>query len=191
MKKMGGSLDLSGCTGLTALPDGLTVGGSLDLIGCTGLDNKERNKVKRLRNGDYAPGKYLYADGILTHVRGCKTVSGYQMYIGKIPGKHVVSDGEMYAHCSTLKEGMEDIAYKRADKQGAEQYKNLTLDSVLAESDAVTMYRVITGACRQGSAAFVESLGEKRKEVYSVREMIELTRGQFGAASFEAFWKEY
>jgi hypothetical protein len=34
---VGGSLDLTGCTGLTALPDGLTVGGWLDLSGCTGL----------------------------------------------------------------------------------------------------------------------------------------------------------
>lgn len=32
-----GSLDLQGCTGLTSLPDNLTVGGSLDLQGCTGL----------------------------------------------------------------------------------------------------------------------------------------------------------
>lgn len=34
---VGGSLDLTGCTALTALPDGLSVGGSLDLFGCTSL----------------------------------------------------------------------------------------------------------------------------------------------------------
>lgn len=33
---VGGWLDLSGCTGLTALPDGLSVA-SLDLSGCTGI----------------------------------------------------------------------------------------------------------------------------------------------------------
>ena len=32
-----GNLDLRGCTGLTSLPDGLTVGGWLDLQGCTSL----------------------------------------------------------------------------------------------------------------------------------------------------------
>ena len=37
MERSGGCLDLSGCTGLTALPDNLTVGGSLYLDGCTGL----------------------------------------------------------------------------------------------------------------------------------------------------------
>ena len=34
--KIGGSLYLGGCTGITALPDGLTVGGYLDLRG-TGI----------------------------------------------------------------------------------------------------------------------------------------------------------
>ena len=32
-----GSLDLEGCTGLTSLPENLSVGGSLNLEGCTGL----------------------------------------------------------------------------------------------------------------------------------------------------------
>ena len=34
---VGGSLYLTGCTGLTSLPEGLTVGDWLDLTGCTGL----------------------------------------------------------------------------------------------------------------------------------------------------------
>ena len=33
----GGSLDLENCTGITALPDNLTVGGYLDLENCTGI----------------------------------------------------------------------------------------------------------------------------------------------------------
>jgi hypothetical protein len=36
-QNVGGGLDLRGCTGLTALPDGLRVGEWLDLRGCTGL----------------------------------------------------------------------------------------------------------------------------------------------------------
>ena len=35
--KWSGDIDLRGCTGLTALPDGFTVGGWVDLSGCTGL----------------------------------------------------------------------------------------------------------------------------------------------------------
>ena len=42
-----GSLDLFGCTGLTALPEGLIVGGSLDLSGCTGLAHLSVGKDAR------------------------------------------------------------------------------------------------------------------------------------------------
>ena len=49
------------------------------------------------------------------------------------------------------------------------------------------MYRVITGACRQGTDAFVQSLGEKLKERYTIRECIELTVGQYGAKRFAEF----
>ena len=35
--EVGGGLDLSDCTSLTRLPEGLRVGGGLDLNGCTSL----------------------------------------------------------------------------------------------------------------------------------------------------------
>jgi hypothetical protein len=41
--KVGGSLDLSGCTGLKSLPDNLKVGGCLNLSGCTGLKSLPDN----------------------------------------------------------------------------------------------------------------------------------------------------
>ena len=182
---VGCSLDLSG-TQITSLPKGLTVGGSLYLRG-TQIENF--NKVKILTNGDYVPGRYLYADNILAHVRGRKTVNGYVVYIGRIKGRNVVSDGEYYAHCDKLSDGIADIAFKRADKRGAEQYKGMSLDTVLTVDEAVTMYRVITGACRQGSAAFVASLGDSLKEKYTIREAIELTKGQFNSERFAEFFE--
>ena len=205
---VGGELNLSWCTGLTSLPEGLTVGGWLNLNGCTGLTAlpegltvggaiyKDRGqikvlprKVRKLHHGDYAAGRYLYADGILTHVRGKKTVNGYTLYVGKIPGRNVVSDGTYYAHCSQFADGIADIAYKRTSERGAEQYKGLDLDTPMSVEDLVTMYRVITGACRQGSQAFVDSIADI-KPSYTIREAIELTRGQFNAERFREFFGE-
>lgn len=54
--------------------------------------------------------------------------------------------------------------------------------------DLVTMYRVITGACQQGSQAFVDSIKDLKKE-YTIREAIELTRGQYGAEAFAEFFE--
>ena len=136
-----------------------------------------------LKDGDYVPGKYLYADGILTHVKNRRKSGAYTYYLGKIKGRNVVSDGTYWAHCRTLREGVADLLYKHAADRGAEQYRHLTLDSILPREEAVTMYRVITGACQAGTQQFLESLPEL-KEAYSVREMVELTRGQYGADKF-------
>ena len=181
---VGGSIDLEGCTGITSLPDNLTVGGYLDLRG-TGIT--DTSKVRKLHDGDYVEGRYLYVDGILTHVRKRRMLGSYTVYVGKIKGKNVVSDGVHYAHCDSIRDGIADILFKTAKDRGADQYKGMNLDTEMTVDEAVTMYRIITGACRQGSAAFVDGLKNK-KERYTLCECIELTRGQYGAERFAQFF---
>ena len=186
---VGDSLDLRGCTGLTSLPEGLTVGGWLDLDGCTWVKNKtrEKNKVKKLRNGEFVLGRYIYADGILTHISKRKRAGKYTLYVGKICGKNVVSDGENYAHCDDWRDGIADLLFKSAKDRGAEQYKGMPLDTKISVEEAITMYRIITGACRQGSESFVQGLGEL-KPSYTIWECIEMTRGQYGSNRFAEFF---
>ena len=183
---VGGSLWLDG---LTSIPEGFnpTVGGDLFL---RGLTRSQRSKVKINRpiNGTYLPGQYLYSDGILTHVKKTKKVDKYTLYIGKIPGRNVVSDGVNFAHCDKLREGIADLAFKAAKDRGASQYKGMSLDAELTVPEMVTMYRIITGACRQGSERFVNSLGQL-KDRYTIREAIELTKGQYNAAKFAEFFQ--
>ena len=186
MEVNGGSLFLRG-TPITALPDGLTVGGWLDLNG-TQISYEERKKVKRLQQGDYVDGRYLYADEILTHVKRTKTVGAYTLYIGKIKGRNVVSDGKNYAHCDRFRDGIADLLFKAAEDRGADQYKGLSLDTEMTVQEMVTMYRIITGACRQGSQAFVDSLGDSLKDKYTIREAIEMTKGQYNAERFAEFF---
>ncbi|MBQ7824842.1 MAG: hypothetical protein IJ337_00620, partial [Clostridia bacterium] len=182
---VGGWLDLSG-TQITELPDNLTVGGSLYLRG-TQITRAEVKKVKRLKDGDYVEEKYLFADGILTHVRKRRGMAGYTLYVGKIKGKNVISNGVHYAHCNNIREGIADLLFKTAKDRGADQYKKMTLDTELTVEEAVTMYRVITGACRQGSENFVNSI-KNRKEKYTIRECIEMTKGQYNAERFAEFF---
>ena len=187
---VGGLLDLSG-TQITALPGNLTVGGRLDLSG-TPIKDKEKaiKRVKRLHYGDYVPCKYLYADGILTHVKSRHKINGYVFYRGKIKGKNVVSDWKYFAHCDNMRDGVADILFKKAEDRGADQYKGLPLDTVVSLEDAKTMYRIITGACRQGTEAFVESLklqGKLQSE-YTIKEMLEVTKGQYNSELFSEFF---
>ena len=176
-------------TKITSLPDNLTVGGYLDLSNTKITDkDKELSKVKRLKDGDYVPNRYIYADRILTHIRAKRHIDGYDLYVGKIKGHNVISDGKHYAHCRTFKEGVADLLFKNAEDRGAEQYKDLTLDSTVTKDEAITMYRIITGACRQGTEQFVNSLG-KLKDTYTVKEIIELTKGQYNSECFEEFFE--
>ena len=184
---VGGSLYLSS---VTSIPEGWspTVGGSLDLSSCS-RSERRKSKVQKLTNGTYKPGEYLYADGVLTHVRSVKQVGQYTVYVGKIPGHNVVSNGTHYAHCDSLRQGIADLAFKASKDRGAAQYQNIALDAKLTVPEMVAMYRVITGACSQGSERFVQSLGQL-KEHYTVREAIELTNGQYGAQAFADFFKQ-
>lgn len=159
--------------------------GSLYLSG-TGITSKKN--VRRLQDGDYVPGKYLFADNILTHVRSKKTIGSVTFYVGKISGHNVVSDGTYFAHCEKIRDGMADLMFKSAKDRGISQYENVKLDDSFTVDEAVTMYRVITGACRQGSQAFVDRLGGNLKERYTVREILELTKGQYGHGLFEKFF---
>ena len=100
----------------------------------------------------------------------------------------MISDGANFAHCSTLREGVADLLFKTAADRGAEQYSELTLDSELSLDDMKTMYRVITGACRQGTENFISNLGDKLKDKYTVREAIALTEGQYNSEAFKKFF---
>ena len=185
MKENGGSLDLEGLTGITALPDGLTVGGSLYLRG-TGIT--DTSKVNRdFPKVIYKPERFIYCDGILTHIKREKKIGKFTFFFGKIKGKSVIFDGENYAHCKDFKTGVIDLEFKAAKDRGAEQYKSLTLDSVVTFTDAVIMYRVITGACQQGTQSFLDNLREIKPE-YTVREIIQLTSGHYGSGVFQSFF---
>ena len=180
---VGGILGLSG-TKITSLPSNLAVGGE---IISDGGKIKNSGHYKLLQNGDYVEGKYLFADGILTHVKRAKKIGEYTFYIGKIPDTHVLFDGKYYAHCTTFREGVRDIEFKRASDRGSDQYRSLTLDSEVSKDEAITMYRVITGACQQGTESFVSSL-ETTKDRYAIREMISITQGQYGSRTFAEFF---
>ncbi len=183
MERLGGSLYLDG-TQIKSLPEGLTVGGSLYLDG-TQINN--RNDFKQLKNGDYVAGKYLYCDDMLIHVKRKKKIGNYTYYIGKIKERNAIFDGENYAHCKSFKDGVLDLEFKKMSERGADQYKSLTLDSVVKREDAIVMYRIITGACRAGTAHFLEGLKETKEE-YTIKEIISLTKGQFGSSVFERFF---
>ena len=177
---VGGYLDLSG---LTSIPEGFnpTVGRWV------GVKPWLKVNFRKLKNGDYVDGKYLYCDNMLVHVKRKKKVGDYTFFVGKIKGVNVIFDGENYAHCASFKDGVYDIEFKKAKDRGADQYKAYTLDTVVTFEEAKTMYRVITGACKVGTENFIKRQREVKKE-YTVRELIDITEGEYRAEVFKKFF---
>ena len=151
--------------------------------------DKERAKIKGFFEGKEKPNAWLYCDGMLVHIKRKKKVGKYTYYVGKIKNMNVIFDGEHYAHCKDIKSGVLDLEFKKAKDRGADQYKDLTLESVLTYDEAVIAYRIITGACQAGTQQFLNSLKEV-KEKYTVAEIIELTKGHYGSMAFEKFIKK-
>lgn len=192
-------------THLEKLPIGLTIGQSLDvrktLITTLPEDLIVNERVysdrlksacpkrNRLRNGDCVDGRYIYANDVLTEVEYSYKENGCTVYVGKLKGKNVVSDGVYYVQCSDVKEGIDEIRSKTITALDIVQYKNLTLDSVVELNDAITMYCVITGARRQETNKFVSSI-KNLKDKYVIRELIMLTKGQYGSKQFAGFFEK-
>ena len=186
---VGGWLYLSG-TPIASLPDNLTVGGDLDLRD-TGIT--DTSKVNRKFEADmvrklWANSKYIKADGIFSEkLRHCGNV----WEVRRIGGKKtffIVTDGHgKYAHGTTIKEAKKDLVYKISNRDKSE-YKRLNLDSELTFEEAIKCYRVITGACAFGTKDFVENHLKEKKEKYTVKDMIALTKGRYGNETFSAFF---
>ena len=187
---VGGSLYLRG-TQITSLPDGLTVGGSLYLEG-TQITNtsKVRRDVPQMLLWEYKGREFIKVDGIFSQVVAHKGNVWHVRQIGSSEVQYLVTDGQgKWSHGETLQQAKEDLIYKISDRN-PDEYRELSLESQLTFSEAIECYRVITGACAAGTKMFVEGLGDKVQERYTIAEMIEVTKGQYGHDSFCKFFKK-
>jgi len=172
-------LNLSG-TPIKTLPDNLTVGGRILSVG---LDT---SKVKRLKHGDVTD-KYVYADGILTHIKTIKRVDDITLYIS--PYKTVVArKDDTFAHGESIRESIQELRFKMAERN-VEDYRNLTRESILTFEEAVMMYRVVTGSCQYGVNRFLAN-NKIEKRNYTVAEILSLTNGHYGHERLVEFIKE-
>ena len=127
---------------------------------------------------------WSFFDGVrkeVSKIRKSGSLTVYQMR----DGTYAVHDGEAYAHGETLKEAKKDLIYKKTSRDTSE-YESLTLDSKLPLEECIKMYRSITGACSLGTKEFCQK--RKLKKAYTVREVIELTEGEYGNEKLKEFF---
>ena len=196
---IGGYLDCHE-TDKDSFPKLTTIGGSLD---CRETDKacfpklkeKDIGNVKALLKVGLAFKRkgFFLCDGILSLIVSTReNANGSKVHKVKIVGKTKVSycvevDGD-FSHGDTIRQARESLIYKIGDRDKS-AYERWTLETKVTKRKAIESYRVITGACESGARHFVESVG-KTKSKYTVGEIVELTKGQYGNESYKAFFSQ-
>ncbi|WP_457797598.1 hypothetical protein [Methylocystis sp. S23] len=97
---------------------------------------------------------------------------------------YVASSNGKNAHGDSIREAIEELAFKGGERN-VEQYRNMPLDTEKSPQDWAFVYRMVTGACQFGVREFIGSKGQL-KESYSLKEILEETRGAFGHDKFKS-----
>ena len=190
---------------LTNLPDNLTVG---RYINYSDLNEKVLSKL----NKNFSPEqqkkihdlenmalfwerngvRYIKADGIFSVI---DSHHGNVYKVHKLGQEdkpfYLITDGDNHwAHGATIKEAKADLIYKINDRDTSE-YEKLSLDDTLSYEEAIVAYRTITGACSAGTRDFIENrLPSPHKDKYTIREIIKLTKNEYGGKTFAQFFKK-
>jgi len=133
---------------------------------------------------------FIYLDGILSKVQSKRKNDNIIIYltnrIGYTNKEYVVSEGTYHAHAKSLKMALIDLRFKKS-KRDTSWLDNKTLDSVLSFEDSILAYRCITGACSGGVENFL--LKTTTQDNYSIKEIIELTKGYYRNNDFKNFFR--
>ena len=135
---------------------------------------------------------YLFADRMLAKIVNKKKAGKNTIYKIILAGQTKVSycvevDGT-FSHGDTVKEAKDSLKFKISDRDTS-MYNNFTLDTEMTFAEGIQMYRKITGACEPGTRHFVNNILRDKKEKYKVKEIIELTKGQYNNKVLVEFFK--
>ena len=131
---------------------------------------------------------FLFADNILAKIID-KKKNVYKIQIcGQTKVSYCIEVDGIFSHGETIKQAKESLLYKISDRDTT-KYDNYTLDTVVTFEQAIKMYRCITGACEDGTKHFVENVLQDIRKKYTVKEVIELTKGQYNNKQLQEFFK--
>ena len=132
---------------------------------------------------------YVYADGITKKLKSQKKIGEIEVYecenFPKKSSSYVVKKGELFSHGDTVEKAIEDLRYKIGNRNTAEFESWRDVNKVITLDEAITGYRVITGACEFGVKEFVKS--KTFEEKLTPKMIVELTVGQFGNEKLSEF----
>ncbi len=132
---------------------------------------------------------FLFADGILAKILNRRKNVYKIQIVGKQDISYCVEVDGVFSHGATIKEAKESLIYKISNRDTS-RYQDYTLETIVTFEEAVKMYRCITGACEYGTKHFCTTRLKDKKDKYTVKEVIKLTKGQYGNETFKEFFEE-
>nr|DAH61742.1 MAG TPA: hypothetical protein [Caudoviricetes sp.] len=153
---------------------------------CPAFETKA--KTRKINFESFLKNGYLYADNILAKIIE-KKKNVYKIKIcGQTNVSYCIQYGENFSHGDTIEEAKDNLLYKISNRDTS-KYKNYNLKTILTLKEAIEMYRVIAGACEPGTRHFVKNVLKDKKEKYTVKEVITLTKGQYNNEKLVEFFK--
>ena len=181
LTKVTGDLYISSSAKLDALK---SVGGDLYIY------SKAELTAGKLYTGGYS--KFKVFDNIGCVVLSEKQKGGVTILScrhSKIKNQKVIGDkfyvvqkNGQNAHAKTIDEAVQEILFKTGSRDTS-QFKNLPADTKKTPGEWAFVYRMVTGACQYGTAKFIESKGNLKK-AYTLKEIVQITKGQWGYDTF-------
>jgi len=165
----------------------MTVGGDFS---CS--DNQLTGDYKhpqKLKIGYNKERNICYYDGILRKVISVKSIDGFTCYNTPL-GIVLTDENGNAAHGKNYVTARRDLIFKTTERDSS-QYKNADLDEPRDLDYLYGVYRIITGACQQGTENFMlQHKLTAESAPKSIREAIDYTteRKAYRADVFEAFF---
>ena len=189
LTSVGGYLYARGADTTTAFPKLTSVGGSLyasgDWAHVKAEDPDAARICRELRHASFAASGYSFADGVLARIVSSRGRVSRVVRCGQTRVSYLVTDGERFAHGDTLAAARDSLTYK-TEGRDTTAFKGWTPDRVVTKAEGIRAYRAITGACEAGVRAWLEQ--RSVPENVTVKEIVRLTAGAYGADAFAAFF---
>ena len=161
--------------------------GDLSKVKQNDANNGAAQKCRAVLLSAFAAAGYFFADGILARIVSQRGPVSRVVICGKTEVSYLVTDGDAYSHGKTLAEARDGLLFK-IGKRDPSEFKAWTPDKRVSKRDAIRAYRVITGACEGGVRAWLEQ--RQVPEEIAVKDIIEITKGAYGAETFKSFFAE-
>ena len=104
-------------------------------------------------------------------------------YFPERKGTVYVAEKDGYAaHGKTLREAVNDLQFKMLQDANLDEHiQRIKQQGYMNAND----YRLLTGACREGTNRFLQERGLTWEDTMPVSQVLEITKGQYGSEKFQ------